>query len=113
DGRTSTQGTITDLPPEVKPYIELARDTVKRHRAYESPRISTKDGPYFVTAVIASHGEGYVLGAIRQQVLEHVRVEQRKNLRLVPYPSDARYGIQAADSDTLRKVDVDHPEENE
>ena len=113
DGRTSTQGTITDLPPEVKPYIELARDTVKRQRAYESPRISTKDGPYFVTAVIASHGEGYVLGAIRQQVLEHVRVEQRKNLRLVPYPSDARYGIQAADSDTLRKVDVDHPEENE
>ena len=54
-----------------------------------------------------------VLSAVKQHILDQVHIEQRKNLRIVPYPSDERYGIQAADSDTLRKVEVDHPEENE
>jgi type VII secretion-associated serine protease mycosin len=114
---TFTQGELSDLPEEILPYVELARERVKANRTYESPRISTDEGPYFVAAIQAeSAGEdhsGYVLAAVKQQILEQIQSEQRKNLRLVPYPSDARFGIQSADSDTLHKVDVDHPEENE
>lgn len=115
ENQKNVHGTLADLPQEVLPYLELARETVKRNRPYESQRIETKKGPYFVTAVTAEdRNSGYALAAVSQhQLLEKVRTEQRKNLRLVPYPSDARFGIQSADSDTLTKVDVDHPEENE
>jgi len=115
ENQKNVHGTLADLPQEVLPYLELARETVKRNRPYESQRIETKKGPYFVTAVAAEdRNSGYALAAVSQhQLLEKVRTEQRKNLRLVPYPSDARFGIQSADSDTLTKVDVDHPEENE
>lgn len=112
-GQMVTEGDRQQLPEEVAPYLDLARDSAKSGRAYESPRITTDDGPYFVLALPKDDGQSYMLGAVKQEVLEHVRIEQRKNLRLVPYPSDERFGIQAADSDTLRKVDVDQPEENE
>lgn len=110
-----SQGSLESLPDEIGPYVDLALETVKRNRAYESPRIQTKDGPYYVTANVipGGHKGDYVLGVVKQKVIDEIRTEQRKNLRLVPYPSDSRLGIQAADSDTLRKVDVDHPEENE
>jgi len=114
--QTFKQGDLSALPEEILPYIELARERVKANRTYESPRISTDDGPYFVAAIQdenAGKNGGYVLAAVKQQIIEQVHSEQRKNLRLVPYPSDARFGIQSADSDTMRKVDVDHPEENE
>jgi len=114
--QTFKQGDLSALPEEILPYIELARDRVKAKRTYESPRISTDEGPYFVAAIqdeADGMNGGYVLAAVKQQIIEQIQSEQRKNLRLVPYPSDARFGIQSADSDTLRKVDVDHPEENE
>ncbi len=114
--QTLRQGDLSALPEDILPYIELARERVKANRTYESPRISTDEGPYFVAAIqdeSAGKSGGYVLAAVKQQIIERIQSEQRKNLRLVPYPSDARFGIQSADSDTLRKVDVDHPEENE
>lgn len=110
---TMHQGKQEDLPEEVRPYVDLARESAMAKREYESPRIYTDEGPYLVTAVPSSTNAGYVLSAVKQHILDQVHIEQRKNLRIVPYPSDERYGIQAADSDTLRKVEVDHPEENE
>jgi thermitase len=102
-----------DLDDITRKYVEQADSLVSQGKAYESPPIRKDDAVYFVLGVPADQGSSSLVGVVHQQILEDVEKHQRKNLRIVPYPSDKRMNIQSVDADTLRDVIVDHPEDNE
>lgn len=86
-----------------------------RQSVYQSTPIHDGDKReeyYVLGAAISEHGP-YLLGFMHQNLVDKVRVEQRKNLRIVPFPSDKRFGIQSIDAETERDVDVHHAEDNE
>lgn len=68
---------------------------------------------YFVIGVSQGQQGPYLLSFMHQHLIEQVRTEQRKNLRIVPYPSDKRMNIKSIDADTLDPVKVRHAEDNE
>lgn len=90
-----------------------ALQKLPRQSTYQSPDLMHNGDAYFVLGQYAEKHCADVLTYVRQEVLADIEVEQKKNLRMVPYPSDQRFNIQAVDSDTLNQVNVDHPEDNE
>ena len=71
-------------------------------RAYIVIHASSPDQQLGTVTAVASH-----------ELSDRIMKEQRKNLRIVPYPSDKRFNIESVDSDTLRDKKVRHPEQNE
>lgn len=108
-------GTVTGgLAERVKPYIAEAENAAGAKREhYESPQIEWNGSYYFVAGLPGKVNGSTLTGVIRQDILGQVKKHQEKNLRLVPYPSDKRYKIEAVDSRTLKKVQVDEPKDNQ
>ncbi|NDI33703.1 S8 family peptidase [Chengkuizengella sediminis] len=101
-----------ELKSKVSPLINEGKKVLKENKLYQSETIQVGKEKYFVLAVPSQEKNSALIGVIKQDFLNQVEIEQRKNLRIVPYPSDKRYGIKSVDSDTLQDVKVDHPEEN-
>lgn len=119
NGSSSAEMTteVGEIPEQIdsaiRPYINAARESAKHGAFYESKPVYA-DGDkekYFVLSVPSHHGS--IIGVVHQHILETISKEQRKNLRIVPYPSDKRYKIHSVDSNTLEDVKVEHPEHNE
>jgi thermitase len=85
----------------------------QREKIYQSPPLYLNNEEYFVMGAASKDHGPYLIGLIHQNLLKQIAVEQRKNLRIVPYPSDKRYNIKSADSETLDKVHVQNAEDNE
>ncbi|CAG7620206.1 S8 family peptidase [Paenibacillus allorhizosphaerae] len=105
------------LKPEVQSALSASLDEAKRladqGKPYQSQPLQTGAGTYFVIGVPSGDGSTGIIGAVRQQILQQVADHQKKNLRIVTYPSEGRYKIESVDSRTLQDVHVDHPEDNE
>ncbi|CAM3434973.1 S8 family peptidase [Marinicrinis lubricantis] len=113
-GKSAIAGKLPNRPPaDLQQYMETAEQKAKQGRTYYSPTVNINDQSYYVAAIPVKNGKNYVTAVIERSVQSKVETHQKKNLRLVPYPSDKRFNIQAADSDNLKKKDVDHPEQNE
>jgi thermitase len=95
--------------PELKKAVEAAQ----AGQDYQSAPILTPSGTYFVMAALAPDGHSSVVALVHQHILSQVHEHQMKNLRVVPYPAEGNFKIESVDTDTLRDVTVDHPEENE
>lgn len=116
-GSSLEQGIAEGSLPETKEDAvreELAKALAAAQRGdtYQSPSLELEDGTYFVMGM-PHDNQGALVGVIHQRILSQVREHQTRNLRVVPYPADGNYSIESVDSDTLRDVKVDHPEENE
>ncbi len=122
-------------------YMQQAKRHVQNGRNYASPTFDIDDSPYFILAVPASSSSSEerigtsraapspddprerasrsqqepiaLIAVVKQLLLKEVEVHQRKNLRIVPYPSDKRFKVESVDFDSGQDVKVDHPEENE
>ncbi|MEI7026713.1 S8 family peptidase [Paenibacillus sp. y28] len=94
-------------------YLDQARQQALAGQTYQSPGAGEGENRMFVLGVPSADGQQALVGVVRQQILYKVENDLRKDLRLVPYPSDNRWKIESVDSDTLRDVKVDHPEDNE
>lgn len=113
--------TIGEIPQHLqKKARTIQNDTlhILRKQQYEniaqSQAISDgKKEEYFVIGVSRNKEGPFILGFMHQHMMKQLHDEQRKNLRIVPYPSDKRYKIKAAEADTLRPVKVRKPEDNE
>lgn len=109
--------TVGTLPYSIEeaaaPYLQAAENAALRQMSYESKAIHLDKEEYFVLHEPGAGGNGSITAVVHQDILNQVQIEQRKNLRLVPYPSDQRFQIHSVDSDTLRDVEVDDPEDNE
>ncbi|MFS1513507.1 S8 family peptidase [Chengkuizengella sp. SCS-71B] len=101
-----------ELKNKVSPLISEGKKVLNGNKLFQSRTFEVGKEKYFVIAVPSQEGNSSLIGVIKQDFLNQVATEQRKNLRIVPYPSDKRYGIKSVDSDTLQDVKVDHPEEN-
>ena len=102
-----------DARPELLPYLEEAEKAAARGEYYESETIHVGKDEYFVLNVPSGQNRESVTAVIRPDILNNIQIEQRKNLRIVPYPSGSRWKIRSVDSDTMRGVKVNHPEHNE
>lgn len=113
----SFQAVSGRIPEQVREAAEArlreARDSVKAGKPYQSPKLGEGEHQYVVMGERSDDGKHALVGIIHQDILHKVAIDQRKNLRIVPYPSDKRWKIESVDSDTLRDVKVDHAEENE
>ncbi|MEF3311719.1 S8 family peptidase [Paenibacillus sp. GYB004] len=98
---------------KAEPLLEEARSSVRSGQPYQSAKIGEGEQQYIVIGEPSEDGQSSLVGIIHQDILHKVAIHQRKNLRLVPYPSDKRWKIESVDSKTLRDVKVDHPEDNE
>jgi thermitase len=94
-------------------YMETAKQKVKTGTIYQSPQIGEGSRSYFVLGVPSPDGTSSLIGVIHQDILSQVANHQRKNLRLVPYPSDNKWKIESVETGTLRDKKVDHPEDNQ
>ncbi|WP_284638717.1 S8 family peptidase [Paenibacillus silviterrae] len=117
-GKTLAQampyGTLkAEVEQAAKDRLEKAKHHVDSGRSYQSEPFQADGGTYFVLGVPGTQGSSGILGVVRQHILQEVEEHQKKNLRLVTYPSEGRYKIESVESGTLRDVHVDHPEENE
>ncbi|WP_135546788.1 S8 family peptidase [Paenibacillus cymbidii] len=117
-GETPNAGVVAgELSPEAQaaaaPYIAEARQKAAAAQAYESPKLDVRGDALFVLAEPAEGGNEALIAVVRQDILRQVHAHQMKNLRVVPYPPDNNWTIESVDSDTLRDVKVEHPEENE
>jgi type VII secretion-associated serine protease mycosin len=93
--------------------LNEAKQRALRGETYMSGPLESDGERYFVLGVPAPSGESSLIGVVHQQILRKVADHQNKNLRIVPYPADHRWKIESVDSDTLRDVKVEHPEDNE
>ncbi|MFD2672358.1 S8 family peptidase [Marinicrinis sediminis] len=114
EGKTSFSGKI---PPEAKkkalPHLSQATASALKGKHYLSPNFTAGKETYYAIGLPLDGGKKFVTALVQRQLQGDIAIHQRKNLRVVPYPSDKRFKIQAADSDDLEKRRVDHPEENE
>lgn len=114
DKNTAFSGHIPEaMEPQLAPLLADARKSVQAGKPYQSAKIGEGEQQYIVMGELSEGGEMSLIGIIHEDLLHKVAIDQRKNLRLVPYPSDKRWKIESVDSKTLEDVKVDHPEDNE
>ncbi|MBH5318113.1 peptidase S8 [Paenibacillus sp. GSMTC-2017] len=80
-----------------KKYVTEASAKVVKGSSYESPSFEGADGSRYVVIGepgIQTKGTG-VIGVIKQDILKAVELHQKRNLRLIPYPSEGNYKIES------------------
>ena len=111
-GGTHVDGSVPGrLQRELERYLRQAEDAAEKGRSYASPRV-VADGKSYIVLAEAEKGRGALIGIVHQAPVDRIAAEERKNLRLVPYPGEGRFGIESVDSDTGRDIRVDSGEEN-
>jgi len=107
-----TSGTLSsDIRESLAPYQDKAKQSLQQGEVYHSPSILVDQEYYMLLAVPSTKGGG-LTGVIKQSILNRIHDQQKKNLRLVPYPSEGNYQMESVDSNTHRDIRVDNGEEN-
>lgn len=112
-GNVTTTEAASDLPDQTRGEWAKAMEAATAKKAYQSPPIMTQEGTYMALAVPSPDGKSAIAALVHQFILNQVQDHQMKNLRAVPYPAEGNWKIESVDTDTLKDVTVDHPEENE
>ncbi|MEX1030521.1 MAG: S8 family peptidase [Paenibacillaceae bacterium] len=111
-GQAIRSGTYaSDISKKLEPYQTEAKQSLQQGKVYHSPSVQVDHNHYMLLAVPAPDG-GSLTGVIKQSILSEIQNQQKRNLRLVPYPSEGNYRVESVDSDTKRDVRVDNGEEN-
>ncbi|TBL78109.1 S8 family peptidase [Paenibacillus thalictri] len=97
---------------QTRELMEQAKQSAQNGKPFKSQSVHVNDHTYLVLGE-PSEGGASLVGVVQQTILKEVSEHQKKNLRIVPYPSDNRYKVESVDSRTLQDVKVDHPEDNE
>lgn len=97
----------------IRAHMKEAKAEAEAGRSYQSPRLGSGADTHFVIGLAKEDGTGTLIGTIHQDLLAQVETHQMRNLRAVEYPEDKHWRIEAVEPETMRRVEVDHPEENE
>ncbi|UUZ85521.1 S8 family peptidase [Paenibacillus sp. P26] len=98
---------------EAEKRMAEAKRRLENGETYQSEPFQADGAAFFVLGVPANNLQNGIIGVVQQQILSEVTHHQLKNLRIVPYPSQGKYKVESVDSQTLHKVNVGHPEDNE
>ncbi|AWB45393.1 peptidase S8 [Paenibacillus sp. CAA11] len=97
----------------LKLYVGLAKQALKKGKAYESPGFPDRDSRYFIAAEPSSSGKGGIIGVFSTGIMKQVETHQRRNLRMIPYPKEGNYKVESVHPDTLNDVTVRTGHDNE
>jgi thermitase len=101
----------SDIKKKLEPYQLEATQSLNQGKVYHSPSVQVDQHHYMLLAVPTPDG-GSLTGVIKQSILSEIQNQQKRNLRLVPYPSEGNYRVESVDSNTKKDVRVDNGEEN-
>ena len=101
----------SDIRKKLEPYRMYAQQSLQKNEAYHSPSVQIDNAHYMLLAVPEPNG-GSITGVIKQSILAQIHDQQKKNLRLIPYPAEGNYRVESIDSNTKQDVHVDNGEEN-
>lgn len=101
----------------MQPYIDQAIEVIDQQSTYLSDPIEIDGDSYYVISTAVDRNgirpNQRMIAIVNPSIIHNVAIEERKNLRIVPYPSDQRLNIHSVDSDTLHDVTVNEAEDNE
>lgn len=107
------QGADPTLRTAAASYMDAGRTAIKRSTPYTSPLFTVRGHSYYVMAQPddAPKLDGLV-AVIQADVVEAVERHQKRNLRLVPYPSEGRYRVESVEPNTTNDITVRDGEDN-
>ncbi|RXZ77145.1 peptidase S8 [Paenibacillaceae bacterium] len=99
----------------VQRQLEQAESATAKGQIYHSGTLKDDQGYYMVLGIPGNKdntaGES-LIGVVRQHIVNEVERHQRRNLRLVPYPSEGRYRTKSVAPGTTEENPVNSGEEN-
>lgn len=112
--RSVDRGTIPPANEKAKTFVAQAKAQVKKGVKFESAPFDDSEGSrYIVLGVPDSKHAGIgVVGVIKQNILNSVEKHQKRNLRLVPYPSEGNYRIESVVPNSTIDTTVRNGEDN-
>jgi hypothetical protein len=91
-----TYGTVpSPLKHAAQPYFAKGRLAMKQNKDYISPTFAYQDKSYFVISQDNPSTKQGVVALVSTEVIQAVERHQRRNMRLIPYPSEGRYRIES------------------
>lgn len=103
-----------DAPPQViahaSEYLEEASRYVHNKKPYASKRFQAGDNvSYFVFGEPSADFKYYMVGIVKQDVLERVKTHQRKNMRLEPFQSEQKGHVKTVQPGQLKAKSNEKP----
>ncbi|CAM3117667.1 S8 family peptidase [Paenibacillus lupini] len=110
--RSVERGALPDK--KAASFVAEAKAKVKAGNSYQSePFINDTGSRYMVLGVPSGKNNGIgVVGVINQNIVMQVERHQKRNLRLVPYPSEGNYRIESVEPGANRETTVHDGEDN-
>ncbi|RJE89899.1 peptidase S8 [Paenibacillus sp. 1011MAR3C5] len=95
-------------------YTQEAASHVAKGAAYESPPFEGKDGSRYIVLGVPDeqHPGTGVVGIVKQDIIKQVEMHQKRNLRLIPYPSEGNYRIESVKPNSTIDTTVRTGEDN-
>lgn len=115
-GHGKSVQTVGSAAPPLKkaaqPFLAKGRSALNQNKEYISPTFAYRDKSYFVISQDAPSTKQNVVALVSSEVIQAVERHQRRNMRLVPYPSEGRYRIESVLPGTHRDTTVRTGEDN-
>lgn len=97
----------------MKSHLKQGDAAIAEGKPYTSPPITANGQTYLVIAVPDERRKGDgIAGVVHQNVINQVERHQKRNLRLIPYPSEGRYKIESVLPNSTTDITVKDGEDN-
>lgn len=96
----------------IKQQLELAKQSVRNQKEYHSGPIQFAGKRYIIMGKSSKTRPQAVIALINQNIVTKVDNHQRKNLRLIPFPSERKYRVKSVDADTHQDIKIDQGDKN-
>jgi len=99
---------------EASNYVKAGKEAVAQGKQYVSqPFTDVKGSRYIVLGIADSRSVGIgTVGVIKQDHIKQVENQQKRNLRLVPYPAEGNYRIESVHPNSTSDMTVKTGEDN-
>ncbi|TCZ75567.1 peptidase S8 [Paenibacillus albiflavus] len=90
-------------------YLEEADRSVSNQQSYISSPFQVDNVNYFVLGEPSADAKHYILGVVKQDLLDRVRSHQRKNMRLESFQSEKRINVKTVEPGQLKNKSYEAP----
>ncbi|WP_168119287.1 S8 family peptidase [Paenibacillus sp. HB172176] len=112
-GSVLHQGSLPDSKL-AKKYAAEAASRIKKNQNYQSPAFESSDGNRYIVMGFPNGSEpkSGIVGLVKQDIVQSVEKHQKRNLRLIPYPSEGNYRIESVHPNSTVDTTVKDGEDN-
>lgn len=101
-----------EINKRLSKYIRMATIKVMKQQSFTSPEVVVNGKSYIVIGAAAPQSAHGIVVLVNQHVIQTVRKQQLKNLRLIPYPPESKYRVRSVDSNSMQDVKVKNGTDN-